>query len=384
MAYSRLLDEIAMELAAKISLIESLNTLEDPRQHSNATRHNFQEVLVIALCAVLSDADSFDEIALWGRTKEAWLRQFLTLKNGIPSQDTFLRVFHALNPKGFETAFRRWVSGIIPALGGQLAVDGKSLRGSKNDEGSMTHMVSAFSTELGLALGQEKTEEKSNEITAIPALLESLYIKGLLISIDAMGCQKNIAAQIVEQDGDYLLAVKGNQPTLLEKIEAAFVDQRDELEAHEMLEKSHGRLVVQLSRSTRAEGVVNLNDWPKCKMIGRIDSYRKTNGKETLEQRFYISSRELSPEALAQAARAHWGIENRLHWVLDVNFGEDGCMVRKSHAPQNFSLLKKIVLNLLRTDSSGKPKTSLRGKRKTAAWSDDARLSMLGLQRRVI
>ena len=253
--------------------MEKLSELEDPRQPSNGTRHDFREILVIAVCAMLSDADSFEDIALCGRLKADWLRRFLVLKNGIPSQDTFLRVFRVLDPKQFETVFRRWVGGIVGALDGVLAVDGKTLRRSADGDAPPVHMVSAFSTELGLVLGQEKVAGKSNEITAIPELLEALHIKGLLVSIDAMGCQREIAARIV---------------------------------------------------------------------------------------------------------RAHWAIENRLHWMLDVCFGEDDCMIRKDHAPQNLSLLKKIVLNLIRADKTDTAKTSLRLKRKRAARDDDIRMKMLG------
>ena len=359
--------------------MDGLATLEDPRRLSNGTLHDFQEILVISVCAMLSDADNFEDIALWGRIKEDWLRRFLVLKNGIPSHDTFERVFRILDPKRFETVFRQWVGGIVTALGGQMAIDGKTLRGAADGDSPPAHMVSAFATDLGLVLGQEKVADKSNEITAIPVLLEALYVKGFLVSIDAMGCQKDIAAKIIEKGGDYLLAVKGNQPTLLTGIETAFMDRPATSPAHEHLEKSHGRLVVQISRVLPAKGIVDTAHWPKCQTISRVDSFRVVGGKPSeLEQRYYISSRELTAEDLAIAARAHWGIENRLHWMLDVIFGEDGSQVRKDNAPQNLSLLKKIVLNLIRSDTTDKVKTSLRQKRKRAAWDDDIRMRMLG------
>lgn len=361
--------------------MDYLKTLNDPRRPSNGTLHDFLEILVIAICALLSDADNFDDIALWGRTKELWLRRFLVLKNGIPSHDTFERVFRILDPKRFEEVFRQWVGGIVTALGGQLAIDGKTLRGSADGDGPPVHMVSALKTGLGLVLGQEKVADKSNEITAIPALLDALYIKGYLVSIDAMGCQKNIAAQIVEKEGDYLLAVKGNQPKLLEKIETTFIDQREALVPYEHAEQSHGRLVLQIARTTTAKDVVDTTDWPQCKTIGLIDSFRVVGGKPSEpERRYYISSRELSADALAAAAREHWAIENQLHWILDVNFGEDASMVRKDNAPQNLSLLKKIVLNLIRADTTSKTKASLRQKRKLAGWDDDIRMEMLGIK----
>jgi predicted transposase YbfD/YdcC len=370
-----------MEPAARTTLMDCLASLEDPRQPSNGTLHDFREILVISICAMLSDADNFEDIALWGRLKAHWLRRFLALRNGIPSCDTFERIFRILDPKRFEAVFRQWVGSIVTALSGQVAIDGKTLCGSAHREGTPVHMVSAFATAVGLVLGQEKIADKSNEITAIPVLLDALYFKGLLISIDAMGCQKEIAAKIVEKRGDYLLAVKGNQPTLLAAIEAAFIDGQLGLLLHEHVEKSHGRIVVQIGRILPAKDIVDTTLWPKCKTMGRVDSFRVIGGKPCqLEQRYYISSRELSAEELATSVRTHWAIENRLHWMLDVNFGEDGCQVRKNNAPQNLSLLKKIVLNLIRSDTTDKAKTSLRQKRKRAAWDDDIRMNMLGLR----
>jgi len=344
--------------------------------------HNFQEILVIAIAAMLSDCDTIEDIAYWARAKEGWLRRFLVLKNGIPSEDTFLRIFRLLDPKSFERAFRRWVGGVVGALRGTLAVDGKRVCGSATGGESAIHMVSAFATELGVVLGQEKVAEKSNEITAIPELLEALYIKGLLVSIDAMGCQKSIAQIITAKDGDYLLMVKGNQPSLLAAIETAFISQHDMVGAdrHSHAEKSHGRIVGQVASVLPAKGTVDLADWPKCKTIGRIDSIRVVGGQESgLERRYYISSRDLSAVELTSAVRAHWGVENRLHWVLDVSFGEDGKTLRKDNAPQNLSLLRKIVLNLIRLDTHSKTKASLRLRRKGAAWDDDLRMNMLGL-----
>lgn len=196
------------------NLMDYLGEIDDPRKPSNGTRHDFREILVIAIAAVLSDSDTVEDIAFWARTKEAWLRRFLVLKNGIPSEETFLRVLGALDPKQFEDTFRRWVGGIVGALGGTLAVDGKTVRGSGSGGESAIHMVSVFATDLGLVLGQEKVAEKSNEITAIPELLDAFALKGCLVSIDAMGCQKAIAQKIIARRGDYLLGVKGNQPGL--------------------------------------------------------------------------------------------------------------------------------------------------------------------------
>jgi predicted transposase YbfD/YdcC len=260
--------------------------------------------------------------------------------------------------------------------GGNIAVDGKTVRGSGSGGETAIHMVSAFATALGVVLGQEKVASKSNEITAIPELLKALHLKEALVTIDAMGCQKNIACQITDQGGDYLLAVKGNQPTLLQAIETEFIDQHqsETVDRHRQARKSHGRIVGQIASVLPAQGSVDLADWPKCKTIGLVDSLRKVGDKEsTFERRYYISSRELTAEQLAAAVRGHWGIENRLHWVLDVSFSEDASTVRRDNAPQNLSLLKKIVLNLLRLDTSDTTKTSLRLKRKRAGWDDDMR-----------
>lgn len=359
-----------------------LGEIDDPRKPSNGTRHNFREILVIAIAAVLSDSDTVEDIAFWARTKEAWLRRFLVLKNGIPSEETFLRIFGALDPKQFEDAFRRWVGGIVGALGGTLAVDGKTVRGSGSGGESAIHMVSIFATDLGLVLGQEKVAEKSNEITAIPELLGAFDLKGRLVSIDAMGCQKAIAKKIVTGRGDYLLGVKGNQPSLQEAIETAFIDCSDHanVDRQNRVDKSHGRTVGQIASVLPAQGIVDASVWPKCAIVGRIDSLRIVGGKESeLEQRYYISSRKLTAVELAIAVRSHWGIENQLHWVLDVSMGEDSSTLRKDNAPQNISLLRKIALNLIRSAPPPARKTSLRLRRKGAAWDDDQRMRLLGI-----
>jgi predicted transposase YbfD/YdcC len=360
--------------------MEKLSELEDPRRPSNGTRHDFREILVIAVCAMLSDADSFEDIALWGRLKVEWLRRFLPLTNGIPSADTFLRVFRVIDPKQFEAVFRRWVGSIVGALEGTIAVDGKTLCGSADADGPAVHMVSAFSTNLGLVLGQEKVAGKSNEITAIPDLLDALYIKGLLVSIDAMGCQREIAAKILDKGGDYLLAVKGNQPTLAQQVRDLVSDAQTAGPGFEHVERGHGRTVLQMSWAAPSGNEIDPALWPGCKTVGCVVSQRFVGDTAAeMEERFYISSRALSAEELARTVRAHWAIENRLHWMLDVCFGEDGSMVRKDNAPQNHSLLKKIVLNLIRADTTDPVKTSLRQKRKRASWDDDIRMKMLGI-----
>lgn len=366
-----------------------LAEIDDPRKPSNGTLHDFREILVIMIAAVLSDSDTVEDIAFWARKKQVWLRRFLALKNGIPSEETFLRILRALDPKQFEAAFRRWVGGVVgalsedAALSGTIAIDGKTVRGSGRGGESAIHMVSAFATDLGLVLGQEKVAAKSSELSAIPELLEALSIKGLLVSIDALGCQKSIAKQIVAKKGDYLLMVKGNQPKLLEAIESAFIDQHgaESVDRHPRVEHTHGRIVGQIASVLPAKGIVDPADWPKCKTIGRIDSIRRIGDQDSgLERRYYISSRALRAEELAAAVRAHWGVENRLHWMLDVSFGEDASTLRTDNAPQNLSLLRKIALNIIRADKTDTSKASLRLKRKGAAWDDEVRENMLGLR----
>lgn len=332
---------------------------------------------------MLSDNDTFEEMVAWARFKLPWLRRFLRLANGTSSEDTFIWVFRMLDSKPFEQAFRAWAHGILPALDNEtLAIDGKCLRGSGSGAEHAIHMVSAFATQAGLVLAQEKIHSKSNEITAIPALLESLYLKDLLVSIDAMGCQRDIAAQTGQQGGDYLLAVKGNQPSLLKAIEAAVTDQGESAVPWPTVEQTRGRQVVQTARVLPASGHIDSEAWPNCRSIGVIDSWRKIDDKPgQWGRRYYISSRELDGEALAHAVRAHWGIENQLHWVLDVGFGEDASAVRKDYAPQNLSLLKKMVLNLVRPFPMGRNgKMSLRMKRKATAWSGEERERVLGLK----
>lgn len=358
------------------SLVQALSEIEDPRV-GNGKRHDLVEILVIAICGIFAEVEGFEDIAEWARVKEPWLRRFLRLENGIPSHDTFNRVFRILDPKHFEQVFRRWVSGVARALGQNIAIDGKSLRGSAVGGESPVHMVSAFATALGIVLGQEKVADKSNEITAIPALLEALAIQGCLVSIDALGTQREIARAIRDLGADYLLAVKANQPTLHQTLADAFVGEWDA--RHDAVQTGHGRHVFQIYRTLPNTNEVDRSLWPDCALLGRVDSVRVVDGKASgLETRYYISSRQMTTEAFAAAVRDHWAVENRLHWSLDVIFGEDERRLVKDHAPQNFSLLTKMALNLLRQDTSA-PNKSLRLRRKRIGWDDDARMALLGL-----
>lgn len=359
---------------------EMLSDVDDPRQPSNGTRHDFIEMLFMTISAVVSDCDTIEDVAAWSRAHIGWLRQFLRLENGIPSEDTFLRVFRLLDPKQFEACFRRWAGSLIPNLNGMIAVDGKTVRGSGSGGETAIHMVSAFETRMGLVLAQEKVSKKSNEIKAIPELLDALYLKDFLVSIDAMGCQRAIAEKIVAKGADYLLAVKGNQPTLHTAIRDAFIDRKDQVVHVEQVAQGHGRVVAQRCSILQATGIVSATDWPESKIIARIDSVRQVKGKPSkMEHRYYIGSRNLTPAEVAEAVRSHWGIENQLHWVLDVTMKEDASTVRKDNAPENLSLIKKIALNLFRMDTTDTVKSSLRLKRKRAAWDDGLRTRFLGL-----
>lgn len=377
-------------MAEPLSLMSCLREIEDPRRRGFAHRHDLQEMLVIAICAVLSDVDSFEEMAFWAQRKAYWLRRFLRLRGGIPSHDTFNRVFRLIDPKAFEQAFRRWVAGLVPAVGdGTLAIDGKTVRGSAEATAAPIHLVSAFATRLGVVLGQEKVQAKRNELSAMAELLDALRIRGYLVTLDAQGCQKAVARQILEKRADYVLAVKSNQPTLLATLQERFGRQsRERLQAQgrsfEDLDTTHGRLVSRRFWVADNVGEVDVRDWPGCCTLGMVETLRCVGDKPAhIERRYYISSRALGAEALARAVRTHWHVENRLHWMLDVQFGDDAATVRKDYAADNLARLKRIVLNLLRVETATAcldKKISLNKKRKLAAWEDDFRMEMLGVR----
>ncbi len=372
-------------MGAKKSLVDWLGEVADPRT-GPAKRHDLVEILVVAICGILSGAESWTEIELWGQLKLAWLRRYLRLENGIASHDTFGRVFRLLDSRQFEAAFRGWVKGVIGAVRGGIAVDGKTVRGSHDGERRAIHMVSVWATRLGLALGQEKVAEKSNEIDAVPELLQALALKGCLVSIDAMGCQREIARCIRQMGADYLLAVKGNQESLeqslVEYFDAGRLERLSASSGHlETVEKDHGR--IERRRYWLAENVFGLVDasrWQDCRQVGVVESVRDTgHGKPSVERRYFITSASCNVAEFAAAVRDHWQIENKLHWSLDVIFREDACRVRKDHAAHNFAILRRFGLNLLRLDTSS-PKLSLLRRRRRAAWDDDYLARILNLQ----
>lgn len=370
-----------------MTLDEAFAGLTDPRT-GPAQRHDLREMVMMALCAVLCGADTWVDVAEWAEDNETWLRRYLVLENGTPSHDTFGRVFRILDATVFESCFRGWIAGLLGVVDGVVALDGKTICGSQDGHNTALHMVSAFATSSGLCLGQEGTRGKGNEIAAIKALLDTLVLKGCIVTIDAIGCQTGIAQKIVDQGGDYLLAVKDNQGTLADALRDFFAEGMVggfgslPLSQYDTVEKDHGRI-----ETRRALWVTDLawldrsirQHWPKLTGVGMIERRRETNGKTSIEQAFYIGSKAiLSAEVFGKAARSHWGIENRLHWVLDVTFREDDCRVRKGHAPQNLSALRKFALSLLRQDRQY-PKRSLRSRRKTADRIPDYRASLLGL-----
>jgi predicted transposase YbfD/YdcC len=342
------------------SFHDHFQDLEDPRVE-RTRKHPLINVLFIAVCGVLSGANSFASIHEFATDRRHWFARYLDLSNGIPSDDTLARVLARLDPGAFEKCLLSWVQAVQEATENRLiAIDGKTLRGSydRADGRAAIHMVSAWATENKLSLGQVVVHEKSNEITAIPQLLGLLDVAGALVTIDAMGCQREIAAEIRRGEGDYVLAVKQNQPTLYERVEAAIdvasEGDTEDFEEHVTSEKGHGRQEARTYAIMPApESIDPEGQWQDLKAIGIATSERiDGRGHHSLESRYYILSRVLSAAEFAEAVRGHWGIENGLHWQLDVSFREDECRVRRDHAPANLSVIRRFVLGLLKRDIS--------------------------------
>jgi predicted transposase YbfD/YdcC len=354
--------------------------LTDPRTGRNR-QHGLEEILLIAIAAVLSGAESWNDIEEYGLAKKDWLKTFLTLPSGIASHDTFNRVFAALDPDELETGFVAWVSSIARLTAGEVvAIDGKALRGTgASGHKALVHMVSAWAETNNLVLAQRKVEEKSNEITAIPKLLAALALQGTVVTIDAIGCQRAIAQQIVDKKADYILAVKENQGHLLADVKDSFRMLAAAAVAEE-IDCGHGRVEKRACSVISDTSLVeSAAAWPSLQGLVRIEAerYHKVSGQSEHETRYYITS--LPPDAarLNSAIRQHWGIENKLHWVLDVGFGEDLSRKRQGHAAQNFSVLNRIALNLLQQEKSSK--RGVKGKRLKAGWDHSYLLKLLGI-----
>jgi len=353
--------------------------LEDPRC-GNAALHDFHELLMIALCCVLCGGHGAVDMASFAEAKEPFLRNFLTLSNGLPSHDTFSRLFRNLDPDQFRDSFQRFMAQFSEQLQGVVAIDGKVLRRSFDRASGRTalHMVSAWGSEQRLVLAQIATDAKSNEITAVPKLLRMLTLKGTIVTADALNCQRAIAGQIVEQEGDYALALKGNQGTLFDDVVLLLDD--PELKASTaapVVEADHGRIETRTAMvSTEIAWLQKQHQWPGLKAIGKVVRRRETTDKTTTETAYYLLSRVLSPERLNQVVRQHWSIENSLHWRLDMVMNEDQDRTRMGHGPHNLAVLRHMAINAMQKEGS---KGSLRGKFKRAGWDDDYLYRLLEL-----
>ena len=338
--------------------------IDDPRSDINKL-HRLDDILLIGIIAVICAADTWKDIETYAKAKEDFLRSFLDLPNGIPSDDTFNRVFSRLDPEQFEQCFIDWVLSLVELTDGEvIPIDGKTLRGAKaNGKKSPIHMVSAWASNNNMVLGQVKVSEKSNEITAIPKLLELIAIKGCVVTIDAMGCQENIAKAIVKQEANYILAVKENQKQLYQNIEDEFKFNKA-IQTHIHQDLGHGRIETRkCSVINTFEFIENQDKWSNLKGIVKIESLREFKNSDKPNEtatRYYITSLEVNAEELQKMIRLHWGIENKLHWCLDVAFSEDASRKRTGNAAQNFSVLSKIALNLLRQDKQ--TRQGLKGK----------------------
>lgn len=365
------------DLSIERSIAGHFAPLEDPRS-AVQSRHILIEIITIAIAATLAGADSWVAIETFAKKKETWLRTFLQLPNGIPSHDCFGRVFSLINPEQFAACFRQWSASVSELIPDEIvAVDGKTLRRSHDRRKGVAalHLVSAWATSNRVVLGQMATDAKSNEITAIPALLQWLKLHGCIVTIDAMGCQTKIAAQIIEQGGDYVLALKGNQETLAAEVEEAFIDAdaKDyvgvESDHDETVERGHGRVEIRRYYTLGdLSGVPRRALWKAMNMVGMVESRREIAGKVTFETRYYIGSIGTSAERFARATRGHWGVENGLHWNLDISFREDECRVRDPIARENLAVLRHIALSRLKNDDA---KLGIQNKRLQAAWCED-------------
>ena len=359
--------------------------IHDPRRESGNFKYKLLDVLIITILGVICGAEDWEELYEYGVSKESWLRSFLELRRGIPKPDVYRRVLSAMNPATLETVYREWVSGYVGSCyQKQIGIDGKTLRGTCKEGWSKErlHMVSAWVREDGISLGQIRTSEKSNEITAIPELLETLNVTGAVVTIDAMGCQKAIASKIVERSANYILSVKDNQPTLKEDISEYFAwaqsdpMEKKQLEKYEQSEKGHGRIVTRRTVISREVSWCTWrSEWAELTTLVMMERKLIFRDQESCETMYFISNLQGNAKSFGQMIRGHWAIENNLHWTLDVSFGEDASLIHAGFAAQNFSLIGKIALACLKRDKS--KKIGVKGKLKAAGWDNDFALSLI-------
>jgi predicted transposase YbfD/YdcC len=368
------------------SLWNYFSELPDPRR-SQGRRHKLRDILAVALCAVVCGADDFTEIEEFGQTKEAWLRQFLELPHGIPSHDTFGRVFAALDPRAFGQCFMGWVRGVAELSEGAIVtIDGKAVRRSYDAaaECPAIEWVSAWARENRLTLGQVKVAEGSNEITAVPELLRALALRGCVVTADALNCQKEIAAEVRRRGADYVLALKGNHATLHERVERFLAAVREgrthgfRVGEHRSVEKGHGRIEERYFLQADApEDLTAGGEWAGLASVGLLRGRARGGGAVSRHRRYYLSSLPVEAEKFSEAVRGHWAVENSCHWVLDVVFREDDSRVRAAHAAENFALLRRLVHNLLQHERS--VKRGVKAKRLKAALDENYLLKVLRL-----
>lgn len=371
-------------LALSERLRDCFATIVDPRVERTRL-HQLSDIVTIAILSVLAGGQGWEEMEVYGLSKQPWLRTFLALPNGIPSADTFRRVFERIQPKQFEQCFEQWVQQLVNDLGIQvIAIDGKSLRGSYDRESSAKalHLVSAWATEHRLVLAQSKVHDKSNEITAIPALLELLDLKGCIVTLDAMGTQKTIAAQIRQAEADYILCLKANHPTLYQEVTTWFENARLQgslpAPTEQTTQAGHHRIETRKVWAISIQQLPPLyqaQEWAGLQTLVIVERIRHLWNKTTHEVHFYLSSLPTESPRFSSAIRQHWGIENSLHWALDVTFAEDACRVRSLHAPHNLALVRRFALNTLNQESTFK--RSLKHKSRRAAMDDAYMLKLL-------
>lgn len=359
------------------SIIDHFTELEDPRIERHK-RHSLIDIIVLTVCAVISGAETWEDIEDYGRYKEEWLIRFLSLPNGIPSHDTIRRLFIRLDPNALQQCFLSWIHAIREVTDGDVvAIDGKTLRRSADTATgkSALHMISAWGAANGMVLGQVKTADHSNEITAIPALLDLLKIKGAIVTIDAAGCQSEIAQRIREQKADYVLAVKGNQGSLLEDAQFAFaqVEQQDVddgwVDYSKTVDKGHGRIEIrEYYHTDEIAWSARIKDFPGARSFGMVRSTRIIGEKRTTETRYYISSLAMNAQQFGHAVRTHWSVENNLHWTLDMTFREDDSRMRTGYSAENFAMMRRIALSLVKRDTHSK--RSLKRRRKICGYDN--------------